>query len=196
MKRNIVCGALLALCLCGTAPAEQAAGMVLYFQSSGEVYLLLAEHADSKRGWAGFGGGARPGETAAETAAHKAEEESRGYFKRADLLQQIKDQAPVMDGDFASYFAEVDFVPTPSIMNHPVAEDNEDKDAYLERSTFAWIPYSSIEAFLRQDIDRTKKYMVAPAFLPAGSETQWLWPIWLGNMRKAVITQALPWEKD
>jgi len=195
MKRNIVCGALLALTLCGTAIAEQAAGMVLYFQSEGEVYLLLAEHADSKRGWAGFGGGARPGETAAETAAHKAEEESRGYFKRADLLQQIKDQAPVMDGDFASYFAEVDFVPTPRVMNHPVAEDNEDKDAYLERSTFAWIPYSSIEAFLQQDIDRTKKYIVAPAFLPTGSETQWLWPIWLGNMRKAVMTQALPWEK-
>jgi hypothetical protein len=176
MKRNIVCGALLALTLCGTAIAEQAAGMVLYFQSEGEVYLLLAEHADSKRG-------------------HKAEEESRGYFKRADLLQQIKDQAPVMDGDFASYFAEVDFVPTPRVMNHPVAEDNEDKDAYLERSTFAWIPYSSIEAFLQQDIDRTKKYIVAPAFLPTGSETQWLWPIWLGNMRKAVMTQALPWEK-
>ena len=37
----------------------QAAGMVLYFQSEGEVYLLLAEHAESKRGWAGFGGGAQ-----------------------------------------------------------------------------------------------------------------------------------------
>jgi|GEM_PF-352728 ADP-ribose pyrophosphatase YjhB (NUDIX family) len=192
MKRTMLCSVLLVLSLCGTVLAEQAAGMVLYFQSEGEVYLLLAEHAESKRGWAGFGGGAREGETATETAAHKAEEESRGYFKGADLLVKIKDQAPVVDGDFPSYFAEVDFVPAPRVMNHPVPEDN---DAYLERSTFAWIPYSTIEPFLQQDIDRTKKYLVDPAFLPAGSQTQWLWPIWLGNMRKAVVTQALPWKK-
>ena len=192
MKRTIFCGALLALLLCGTASAEQAAGMVLYFQAGGEVYLLLAEHAESKRGWAGFGGGSREGETAAETAAHKAEEESRGYFKRADLLQKIKDQPPVMDGGFFSYFAAVEFVPAPRVMNHPVPEAN---DAYLERSSFAWIPYSTIEAFLQQDIDRTRKYMVDPAFLPAGSQTQWLWPIWLGNMRKALIAGALPWQK-
>ena len=65
------------------------AGMVLYFQSQGEVYLLLAEHAGSKRGWAGFGGGAREGETLAQTAAHKGAEETRGYFKRADLLTDV-----------------------------------------------------------------------------------------------------------
>ena len=192
MKRTIVCGAMLALSLCATAAAEQAAGMVVYFQSGGEVYLLLAEHAGSKRGWAGFGGGGRKGETAAETAAHKGEEESRGYFKRADLLAKIKDQPPVMDGDFASYFAEVAFVPAPRVMSHPVPEAN---DAYLERGAFAWIPYSAIKRFLQQDIDRTRKYMVDPAFLPAGSETQWFWPIWLGNMRKAVINQALPWQE-
>ena len=87
--------------------------------------------------------------------------------------------------------AEVDFVPAQRIMNHPVPEKN---DAYLERSTFAWIPYSAVEAFLHEDIDRKKKYRIDPAFLPAGSETQWFWPIWLGNMRKAVLTNALPWE--
>jgi ADP-ribose pyrophosphatase YjhB (NUDIX family) len=192
MKRTILCGGLFALLLCGVATAEPPAGMVLYFQSGGEVYLLLAEHAGSERGWAGFGGGAREGETVAETAAHKAEEESRGYFKRADLLQKIKDQAPVMDGSFASYFAEVAFVPAQRVMNHSVPEAN---DAYLERGAFAWIPYSTIEGFLQEDIDRTKKYMIDPAFLPAGSQTQWFWPIWLGNLRQAVATQALPWQE-
>ncbi|MCH8198211.1 MAG: NUDIX domain-containing protein [Proteobacteria bacterium] len=166
--------------------------MVLYFQSGGKVYLLLAEHAGSKRGWAGFGGGARKGETAAETAAHKAEEESRGYFNRADLLQKIKGQAPVMDGDFASYFAEITFVPAQRVMNHPVPETN---DAYLERGAFAWIPYSTIEGFLREEIDRSKKYMIDPVFLPAGSETQWFWPVWLSNMRRAIATRALPWQE-
>ncbi len=183
---------ILTLLLGGAAIAEQPAGMVLYFQSGGKVYFLLAEHAGSKRGWAGFGGGPRQGETVAETAAHKAEEESRGYFQRADLLKKIKGQTPVMDGDFASYFAEIAFVPAPRVMNHPVPEDN---DAYLERSAFAWIPYSTIEGFLREEIERTRKYMIDPAFLPAGSETQWFWPVWLGNMRKAITTQALPWQE-
>jgi ADP-ribose pyrophosphatase YjhB (NUDIX family) len=195
MKRTILRSWIFILLLSSIAAAEPPAGMVLYFQSGGEVYLLLAEHAGSKRGWAGFGGGARKGETMAETAAHKGEEESRGYFKRADLLRQIKDQAPVMDGDFASYFAEVAFVPAQRVTNHPLADANVANDAYLERGAFAWIPYSSIEGFLREEIERARKYMIDPTFLPAGSETQWFWPIWLSNMRQAVTTQALPWEK-
>lgn len=164
----------------------------MYFQSGGEIYLLLAEHAGSHRGWAGFGGGPREGETTAQTAAHKGEEESRGYFRQADLLAALEGQAPVMDGEFASYFAEVAFVPAPAVMNHPVPEQN---DAYLERSTFAWIPYSAIAEYVAEDIDRKKKYPIDAAYLPAGSETGWFWPIWLGNMRRAVVTDALPWDR-
>ncbi len=191
MKRCLGCLTLLLL-LCDQATAEPPAGVVVYFESGGEAYLLLAEHAGSKRGWAGFGGGAREGETVAQTAAHKGEEESRGYFKRADLLAALKGQAPVMDGDFASYFAKMAFVPAQAVMNHPVPEQT---DAYLERSTFAWIPYSLVEAHLTEDIDRAKKYIIDPAFLPAGSETEWFWPIWLGNMRKAALADVLPWDR-
>lgn len=189
MKRCLGCLSLLLL-LCDQATAEPPAGVVVYFESGGEVYLLLAEHAGSKRGWAGFGGGAREGETTAQTAAHKGEEESRGYFKRGDLLAALKGQVPVMDGDFASYFANMAFVPAQAVMNHAVQEET---DAYLERSTFAWIPYSAVEGHLTEDIDRAKKYIIDPAFLPAGSETGWFWPIWLGNMRKAVLADVLPW---
>lgn len=192
MKQILLCGGMLML-LSNAVVAEPPAGMVIYMQSGGEVYLLLAEHAGNERGWAGFGGGGREGETIAQTAAHKGEEESRGYFKMADLLERIKDQDPVMDGDFASYFAAVDFVPAQRVMNHPVPEAN---DAYLERSTFAWIPYSAIEGFLKEDIDRKKKYMIDPAFLPAGSKTGHFWPIWLGNMRKAVLSHSLPWQQQ
>lgn len=174
----------------GHALAEPPAGMVMYFKSGGEVYLLLAEHANSQRGWAGFGGGARAGETIAETAAHKGEEESRGYYKRADLLRAIKDLKPVMDGEFASYFVEVPYVPAQRIMNNPIPEGD---DAYGERSTFAWIPYSAVKPHLAAELDREKKYLIDPAFLPAGSETQWFWRAWLSNMQKAVKAKALPW---
>lgn len=191
MKKLILCGALL-LSLAAATDAESPAGMILYFQSGGEVYLLLAEHAGSQRGWAAFGGGSRAGETIAGTAAHKAHEESRGFFKRADLERQIAGQEPVMDGDFASYFAAVDFVPAPAVRNHPVPEQT---DAFLERGAFAWIPFSAVAGYIQQDISREKKYAVDPAYLPTGSETSWFWRPWLSNMRKALVTGALPWQK-
>ena len=180
--------------LCGSAFAQGPAGTVLYFKSGGEVYLLLAEHHNSRRGWAGFGGGAREGETVAETAATKTEEESRGYFKREDILAKVKKLKPVVAGDFATYFVEVPFVPVQSIMNHPIPDKTN--DAYSERSTFAWVPYSTMADFLKEDLSRNRliKYMVDPAYLPAGSETQWLWPAWLRSMRQAVATNTLPWK--
>ena len=190
MRRIIFCLGVIFL-LVGSVLAEGPAGTVVYFQSGGEVYLLLAEHHDSPRGWAGFGGGAQEGETVAETAATKTQEESRGYFKREDILKKLKGQEPVVVGDFATYFVEVSFVPVQRIMNNPIPDDN---DAYKERSTFAWVPYSTLAGFLNEDLDREKKYLVDPAFLPAGSETQWLWPGWLYSMRAAVATNALPWK--
>jgi ADP-ribose pyrophosphatase YjhB (NUDIX family) len=191
MKRTIF-GGLLAI-LCQTAAAEPPAGVVVYYPTGGEIYLLLAEHAGNDRGWAGFGGGGREGETMEETAAHKGAEESRGYFQRADLLLRIKGQTPVMDGPFAAYFAEVPFVPAPRVMNHTPPEAN---DTYLERGAFAWIPYSTIEGYLKADIDRTRKYPVDPAFLPAGAKTPWFWPVWLGNMRAAYTSNRLPWKQN
>lgn len=179
--------------LSGAAVGENPAGMVLYFKSGGEVFFLLAEHARGDRGWAGFGGGPREGQTTAETAANKGEEESRGYFKHAELLQGIKDQEPVMDGDFASYFAEVPFVPALAVMHHPVPDST---DAYLERSTFAWIPYSSISPYLNQEIDHKRTYEIDPVYLPSESRTNWYWSVWLGNLRKAVVTGMLPWNAE
>ena len=173
-----------------TIQAETPAGMVLYFESGGEVYLLLAEHANSQRGWAAFGGGDREGETMAQTAAHKTFEETRSYFSRTDLEAKIKEQEPLIDGSYATYFAEVDFVPAQRVMNNPIPKED---DAFGERSTFAWIPYSSIEPHIKNDIEREKKYLIAPAFVPKGSVTNWLWPAWLANMRKGVIEGSLPW---
>lgn len=190
---RLILGALIVVVFgFGMAPAQPPAGIVLYFESGGEVYLLLAEHARGQRGWASFGGGAREGETLAETAAHKGEEESRGYFSRADLLEKIKGKAPVMDVEFGFYFAEVDFVPAQRVMNHPLPDSS---DAYMERSTFAWIPYSTVAVHVQEDIDRDRTYEIDPAFLPSGSGTNWFWRAWLGNIRKAVLADALPWDE-
>ena len=173
-----------------TIQAETPAGMVLYFKSGGEVYLLIAEHAGSTRGWAAFGGGDREGETLPQTAAHKTYEETRSYFSRADLEEKIEGQKPLMDGSYATYFAEVDFVPIQRIMNNPIPKED---DAFGERSVFAWIPYSSIAPYLENDIEPKKQYPIAPAFVPKGSTTNWLWPVWLANMRKGFVEGSLPW---
>jgi ADP-ribose pyrophosphatase YjhB (NUDIX family) len=189
MKRTCLL-ILAATVFLSSAIAEPPAGMVIYTKSGGEVYLLLAEHARGERGWAGFGGGARAGETVAETAAHKGEEESKGYFNRADLLEKIKDQKPAMDGEFASYFVEVDFVPAQRVMNNPPPQDD---DAYGERSNYAWIPYSAVAGHLKEDIDRAKTYEIDPLYLPASTKVTTFWRAWLSNMRKAAAANVLPW---
>lgn len=176
--------------LVDNSAAEPPAGVVLYFKSGGEIYLLLAEHTRGERGWAAFGGGGREGETLAETAAHKGEEESRGYYKRSYVRERIGDQKPVMDGEFAAYFAEVDFAPAQAVTNHTPPENT---DAYNERSTFAWIPYSSLAPHLTSDIERGKTYEIDPAYLPQGSRATHYWRAWLSNMRKAVVANSLPW---
>ena len=59
-----------------------------------------------------------------------------------------------------------------------------------------WIPYAAVVPHLGQPIDRKKKHMIDAAYLPAGSETQWFWPIWLGNMQKAAKSGSLPWQQQ
>lgn len=93
------------------------AGILLYAQEAdGSVWLLLADHTPpSQRGWAAFGGSHDAGETLAETAARETEEETGGYFKRADLLKAIEGQQPVFDGVYGFYFVQVDKVPVAQI---------------------------------------------------------------------------------
>ena len=182
----------LVLGICGQASGQNPAGMVLYFESGNEVYLLLAEDSKKTRGWAAFGGGAHDGETTAQTAARETEEETRGYFDKADLLKKIQHAEPVIDDNtFALFFAKVDFVPAPVVTKHdPSSEDR----SYYERGPYAWIPFSQIEPYVQAKVDRSKKHLIAGEYLPNGSVTNWFWPTWLGNVRKAIETDALPWQ--
>ena len=68
--------------------------------------LLLADHTPrSKRGWASFGGAHEPGGSPTDTAARETGEETRGQFRRADILKAIGTQEPVFDGSYALFFA-------------------------------------------------------------------------------------------
>lgn len=176
---------------CFGVHAERPAGIVLYFESGGEVFLLLADNLESDRGWGAFGGSPQEGENTAETAARETEEETRGYFLRGDLLNMIKDQEPVIDHNgFALYFAEIPFVPAQLVTNNPVPDDDK---FYIERGPYAWIPYSKIEPHLEGPVNTDKGYPIEERLLPHERNTSWFWPVWLGNVRRAIETKSIPW---
>ena len=201
VKLFVVC--LIVVGSCFGVQAERPAGMVLYFKSGDEVFLLLADHRKKDRGWAGYGGGPYDGESAAETAARETEEETRGYFLRDDLLAMIKDQEPVIDdGGFALFFAEVPFVPAPLVTNNPLPSDDE---SYVERGPYAWIPYSEVQPYLKGPVEPEEKHPeekhpeekhpIEERLLPGKRYTSWYWQVWLGSVRQAVETNSIPWEE-
>jgi 8-oxo-dGTP pyrophosphatase MutT (NUDIX family) len=185
---------LLSLSSASSVIADGPAGIVLYFKTGGEVYLLLADHTgdtDGERGWASYGGAAKKGESPAETAARETEEETRGYFKRDWLLEKIRHQTPFSDGVFSSFYLEVDFVPIPLISNHPLPTKKPD---YMERGPYAWIPFSQVAPYLDPKLPLNAKGAISPEYLPLDRKTDWFWSIWLQNLRAARAKNPLPWE--
>ena len=193
MKKHAFLFLLFILSVCPHASAQNPAGIALYFESGDTMYLLLADHVKRPRGWAAYGGGNYPDESTAETAARETEEETRGFFTRADLLKRIEGQTPVMDEGFALFFAEVEFVPAQRVTNNKTVSDDP---AFLERGPFAWIPFSEVENYIQADIDNEQKYGIDTHYLPLDRKTEWMWPIWLGTMRIAWQNKMLPWQRS
>lgn len=171
--------------------SAQPAGIVLYMKSGGEVFLLLADHTlQYTRGWGSFGGSHEDGETPAQTAARETAEETRGTFSPDALVTRLEGQEPVVDGSFHMYFLEIDFVPAPSVANNEPADDTV---YFRERGPYAWIPFSEIRKHLVSE-EPDPPYSIDKRYLPAGTERDWLWTVWIHNMRLAFQEGAIPWE--
>jgi len=191
-KSVVLC--IIIIGLCARTQAKSPAGIVLYFKSGDDIFLLLADHRESKRGWAAYGGGSDEGESVAQTAARETEEETRGYFPRNYLLGLIESKDPVVDQDgFAMYFAEIPFVPAQLVTNNPLPSDD---DVYVERGPYAWIPYSQVRKYVEGSVDYKRKHPIEAGLMPAGNYTSWFWPIWLGSFRRAAESDALPWNTE
>jgi hypothetical protein len=179
---------------CG-ALAQSAAGTLAYTNVEGEIMLLLADHAigeERGRGWGGFGGSRKDGETLVEAAARETEEESRGYYSRSMVQRNIRNQEPVIDGEFALFFLEVPYIDAALIYRQPVAGLPE---AYHERGPFAWMPYATIIRSLEQR-HSGQRIEIEPNLLPEAAASSWYWDIWLGNIIAALAANALPWAGD
>lgn len=159
--------------------------MVLYFQNDDEVFLLLGEDRD-ERGWSAFGGGAHEGESVKETAARETSEETRGYFKKDWLLEQLEGKVAVKSNGFHLFFVEVPFVPAMRVTRNEISEKTE--SALTEMSHFAWVPVSDLEQVLAGQSEAIEE-----RFLPTTSKSDFYWSIWLANMRDAYRHRACPW---
>lgn len=174
------------------AVAGTPAGIVLYAETKDGIQLLLADHtASSKRGWAAFGGAAEDKETPAETAARETEEETHGYFTRAEMLKKIGNQKPSMDGGFALFFVKVDHVPIDKLLATPIPSNK----AYHERGPWAWVPWRAISPHATKLPDKPDAAILDARLLPKKRNTSYLWGVWLHNLRTARAQSMIPWEK-
>ncbi len=166
------------------------AGILLYHCDRDNVFVLLANDSNGTRGWSGFGGGAEGDESLRNTAARETEEETRGYFSRAWLVEQIADQRPLSSRGFHMYFVEVPFVPAQRIMNNPVEDHHA---AMMETQFYAWIPFSELEPVLRKDKPSRADLRMNPLYVPRGCESRSFWRIWIMNMHDAHKQGVFPW---
>lgn len=172
------------------------AGITLYAEEDGKIFLLLADHAmpARHRGWAGFGGMNEFGESTAQTAARETEEETNGYFSREYLLKLIEGQPPLLDDRFTFYFAKVPKVPVEEISGRHSGLLSR---FYRERVNYAWVPWQQVARYL--DVKAAadgRSYTIDASYLPEKAPTNWLWPVWVNNFRVAERAGRLPWQRS
>ena len=168
------------------------AGIVLYCRHEGEIHLLLANDRLGRRGWGGFVGGNKEGESTAMTAARETSEETRGFYDPDWLLKKIADQKPVRQWACSFYFAEVAHVPAKRIMEHPVPLLNL---AYMETQHYAWVPFSEIEPLLTKRKLTEADLRLHPRHLKPDSRSKSHWRVWIDNLRRMHLKEAFPWSR-
>jgi 8-oxo-dGTP pyrophosphatase MutT (NUDIX family) len=173
--------------------AGEPAGILLYHRDGDKVFVLLANDSKGTRGWSGFGGGADNGESLRDTAARETEEETRGYFSRTWLAEQIAYQEPHSSRGFHMYFVEVPFVPAQRVMNSPVEGHQA---AMKETQFYAWVPFSELERALANDNPSAEDLKMNALYIPRGCKAHSFWRVWILNMRDAHKQGVFPWNQD
>ena len=190
MPATLITVILLTILTAASALAGGPAGILLYHSDGDNIFLLLANDSQGTRGWSGFGGESEAGESLRATAARETEEETRGYFSRAWLEEQIGEQEPLSTHGFHMYFVEVPFVPAQRVMNNPV----EGHQAVMEEMQFyAWIPFSELERVLEKDNPSEADLRMSPLHVPRGCASHSFWRVWIMNMHDAWEQGFFPW---
>lgn len=188
--RNLICLAvataalLLAPAACG-GPDIDAAGIVAYTRIQGKVYVLLADHPGTGRGWGTFGGHREPGESAEDTAWREFTEETRCLYR--DLVQ-APGLPSVTRGTYRSYVLEVPYLPAQVFSSAP-APDGCDAPEYRERGPWIWLPLDVLTRVLT-DGEADGAYEIPRAYLPEGARTT-LWAVSAAVIRDTLAAGLL-----
>ena len=181
----------LLVLICQNAVAKCGAGTVLYFTFKADTYLLLADHqfrGQQHRGWSGFGGLCH-GEPSDVAAARETEEETKGFYKRGELLTRLVMSPKIRVGSFTTFFVEVDFVPA-VVFYHLKPPGNG--SGYLERGPYAWVPLSVIRQ--ATESRQSGRALIAGKYLPPDARTNWLFEPFLTSLKAAETAGILPWK--
>ena len=185
-----MCICLLTLCI-PDASAKCGAGTVLYFKFKHEIYLLVADHSLShqqERGWSGFGG-LCDGQAPALAAARETEEETKGFYKREEILAKLNSDASIRVGEFFTFFVEVDYVPAIVINNFKATDLSA---GYRERKPYIWMPISEIWQALEKK--QAGRVYLSGKYLPSDANTNWLFEPFVISLLAAKSAGVLPWK--
>ena len=192
MKKSI-CGLLCIWVLMLMSPNAMAgcgAGTVLSFRFKAETYLLMADHrwlSQRDRGWSGFGGRC-DGQPVEVAAARETEEETKGFYRRGEILARLDSSPKIRVGDFTTFFLEVDYVPAIVLNNQESFNHGVD---HIERGPYAWIPISVIrEAIAKR---QSARMYIPGKYLPPDAQTDWLFEPFVISLMAAQKAGILPW---
>ncbi len=160
------------------------AGVIAYTKIQGKTYVLLADHPDSNRGWATFGG-RLDGQTAKEAALREFHEETRCVYRETTII--LEEDRSVKTAGFVAYVAEVKFVPAYLFTG---IEDRQGCTGgqYQERGPWAWVPASTLrESLARGNLNAE----IEKKYLPSGHQGE-LWPVAAESLKMALDEGLIP----
>jgi 8-oxo-dGTP pyrophosphatase MutT (NUDIX family) len=160
------------------------AGVIAYTKIQGETYVLLADHHDSNRGWASFGG-RLDGQPARVAALREFHEETRCVYRGTTVV--FEEDRSVKTPRFVAYVAEVKFVPAYLFAGIKTMQGCTGPQ-YQERGPWAWVPASSLRESLARGIQDAA---IDKQYLPSGHHGK-LWPVDAENLQMAFEQGLIP----
>lgn len=139
-------------CLHGGESNHTGAGVLPYCIKNNEVYFLLSKegYGSDKNTWCDFGGARDPGESAVQTAAREAWEESRGIMGNQKQIEMAISSAPSIGSrSYRMFLMQVDN--PSSITNSGFVKKKFSNHCQMEKTAVAWVKASEVFKAVHKD---------------------------------------------
>lgn len=175
----------LALSAC-SSPGAPPAGLIAYSCVAGEALHLMAfDPHPARRAWATLGGGAKPGETPAQTAIREFTEESNCAYTAEELQAGPLKGPSVSPGvPFHLYITQVPFKSVESIAQTRQCVD-------IERSQWVWVRHLDLVRALNHFDASADASVTLPTVQGEPLQVP-LWKRGVESLKKALQDGVLP----